>query len=320
MRLARPLTCLAIVALGCAKAPTEEGLSAHSSAATTSSTRTRSLSPVEPSFQQSLDISAYAASLAIDGDNVYVLGSHGVYRLGRERGAQRWSIELGDTPALGDIGIVYWLAGELRRAPKLGGESQVLATVPATPRRLLAAGRHLVWEEAVGDESLLKTLAGSEPKTIHRGLGSIEALALQDDRAYFVERYQERWRIGAVALTGGEARYTERRQSRTPALLATAGDVFFYDGPSSTVRRVASDLLREDVVARDVICSPLAVADRLYCAQSNLLFEQPRDGGTARLLVPKRSGPITTLAATHSRVAWLLDAGDGRAVLEVLER
>lgn len=319
MSSARALTCLALAALGCSRAPAQERTGAQSNAAAPSASAA-SGSPAEPGFRHTLEVSAYAASLAIDGNDVYVLTSHDSYRFGRERNAQRWSIELGDMPALGDTGIVYWLAGELRRAPKRGGESEVLASVPATPRRLLAAGSHLVWEEAIGEETRLKTLAGSEPKTIYRGLGSIEALALLDDQAYFVERYEERWRIGAVALAGGAARYTERRESRTPALLATAGDIFFYDGPSSTVRRLASDLLREDVVARDVICSPLAVSDRLYCAQINLLFELPRAGGTARPLVPKRSGAITTLAASRGRVAWLLDAGDGRAVLEVLER
>lgn len=274
----------------------------------------------EPRTRHPLDLSAYTATLAADDHDVYVLTSRGAYRFSDGRLAERRELDLGDTPALGARGIVYWLDGKLRHAPKKAGNAEILAVVPRAPRRLCASGEHVVWEDPAPAATLLRTLAGSEPRTIYRSEGEIEALALMDDQAYFVERREERWRLGTVALGGGAPRFTEPRASRTPALLAASRDVFFYDGPTSTVRRVTSDLSREDVVVRDLICSPLAVADQVYCAQISLLFEVPRDGGKARLLAPKRPGTIAALVATGSRVAWLLDVGENRAELELLSR
>lgn len=305
----------ALTALGCSKPSAEEAPRATKQGALVTPA---SAAPAAHS-RHPLELSAYTATLAVDGEDIYVLAGHGAYRFSPGRAAERWEMELGDTPAVGARGIVYWLEGELRRAPKRGGSAEILAAVPR-PRRLCASGGHLVWEEPAQAAAQLRTLDGSEPRTIYRSEGEIAALALMDDQAYFVERVQERWRIGTVALSGGAARFTEARTSRTPALLAAAQDVFFYDGPTSTVRRVASDLSREDVVARDVICSPLAVADRVYCAQISLLFEVPRDGGKARLLAAKRPGTIAALVATRARVAWLLDTGDSRAELEMLSR
>jgi hypothetical protein len=229
-----------------------------------------------------------------------------------------WALELGDTPVLSARGIVYWLDGALRMVPKRGGPAEVLANVARPPQRLCAARDNLAWVELDGGGSGLRTLVGSEPRSLYRSPGEIDALALMDDRAYFVERDHDRWRLGTVALGGGAPHFTQQYATRTPALLATAGDVFFYDGPSSTVRRFSAGLDREDVVGRDVICSPLAVSERIYCSQISLLFELSRDGGPARLLAPKRSGTIVALVATKTRLAWLLDVGENRTEVEVL--
>jgi hypothetical protein len=265
-------------------------------------------------------VPAYTATLAADDESIYVLARNAAYRFTEGEPVARWAIELGDTPALTARGFAYWLDGELRQVPKRGGPTDILASVPQAPRRLCASGTSLVWEELEQGTSLLRTLDGSAPRTIYRGAGQIEALSVMDDQAYFVERNEQQWRLGAVALSGGAARFTEYRGARTPAALAAAGDVFYYDGPSSSVRRVSSDLAREDVLARDVICSPLAVADRVYCAQLSLLFEVSRDGGPTRSLAPKRGGTVTALVATRNRVAWLLDVGGDRAELEVSKR
>jgi hypothetical protein len=273
----------------------------------------------EPHRLYQLDTSAYTATLAADEDeSLYVLTSHAAYRLRAGELASHWALELGDTPVLSARGIVYWSDGALRMVPKRGGPAEVLASVPRPPRRLCAARDNLAWVELDGGGSSLHTLDGSEPRNLYRSPGEIEALALMDDRAYFVERADERWRLGVVALGGGSPRFTEPYATRTPALLATAGDVFFYDGPTSTVRRFSSGLEREEVVGRDVICSPLAVSERIYCSQISLLFELPRDGGPARSLAPKRAGTIAALVATKTRLAWLLDVGANRSEVEVL--
>lgn len=306
--------------LGCSKPPTRQDPSDKAQSAAAVSASAGSVGPSEPQARHQLAFSAYTATLAADEEAVYVLTSQAAYRFRDGQAMERWEIQLGDTPALGGSGIVYWLDGKLLRAPKQGGPGEILASVPRAPRRLAASGEHVVWEEADETMSSLRALDGAEPRTVYRGAGSVEALTLMDDQAYFVVRDRERWRLGTASLGGGAPRFAEPRTSRTPALLAPAGDVYFYDGPTSSVRRFASDLSREDVIARDVICSPLAVADRVYCAQISLLFEIPREGGATRLLAPKRAGTLTALVATRTRVAWLLDAGENRAELEVLSR
>jgi hypothetical protein len=307
-------------ALGCSKPSSGQapGASAQGAALTSASAAPAARSG--PQSLHRLELSAYTSTLTADDEGIYVLASHGAYRFIEGEPVARWAIDLGDTPALTDRGFVYWLEGALRQVPKRGGPTEILARVPRAPRRLCASGKQLVWEELDEAASLLRTLDGSAPRTIYRGAGQIEALSLVDDQVYFVERSEQQWRLGAVPLSGGVARFSERHGERAPAQLAAAGDVFYYDGPSSSVRRLPSDLSREEVIARDVICSPLAVADRVYCAQLSLLFDLDRNGGRARSLAPKRSGTITALVATRTRVAWLLDVGDNQAELEVLAR
>jgi hypothetical protein len=283
-----PIVALLLLALAsCAQSRSKEQRAAPAGSAA------RPPAALAPN-RHALELSAYTATLAAADEVIFVLASRAAYRFEPSGAVERWEIELGDTPALGDRGIVHWSNGALRLAPKRPGPVEVLATVPQPPRRLSAFGEHLVWEEAAGSASLLRTLDGGEPRTIYRSEQALDALALMDDQAYFVESASGQWRIGRVALSGGAVRYSERHTTRTPSRLTAAGDVFFYDGPSSTVRRVSSDLSREDVLVRDVICSPLAVADR--------------------------PGTITALVATPSRVAWLLDAGQRGTELEILSR
>ena len=317
----RAFAWLLLASLGCSRPAGKEMTNESRRQAPSSSAPKQAPQPrPEPLRLYGLDISAYTATLAADddGQTLYVLTSHAAHRLREGEPGQHWALELGDTPALSTRGIVYWLDGALRRVPKQGGSAEVLARVQRPPRRLCAARESIAWVEADEAGTVLHTLDGSEPRSLYRSPGQIEALALVDDRAYFVERNQEHWRLGTIALGGGATRFSEQHAGRTPALLAATGDVFYYDGPSSTVRRVSSGLEREDVVGSDVICSPLAVADRVYCSQISLLFELPRDGGEARVLAPKRAGTIAALVATKTRLAWLLDVGENRTEVEVL--
>jgi hypothetical protein len=309
---------LLFAALGCSKPSSGGDSSTKAQGAAVTSASAAPAARSGPQSLHRLELSAYTSTLAADDEGIYVLASQGAYRFIDGEPVARWAIDLGDTPALTDRGFVYWLDGAVRQVPKRGGPSEILARVPRAPRRLSASGKHLVWEEPDEAGSLLRTLDGSAPRTIYRASGPIEAISLMDDQLYFVERSEQQWRLGAVPLSGGVARFSEPHGARAPAQLAATGDLFYYDGPSSSVRRLPSDLSREEVIARDVICSPLAVADRVYCAQLSLLFDFARDGGRVRSLAPKRPGTITALVATRTRVAWLLDVGDNRAELEVL--
>ena len=306
----------------CSRSPSREAPSAGAPSASSSVQATGDVRAAssQPEKLIQLEVSAYAATLAADADAIYVLTEHAAYSLAPGQPPARWNIELGTMPALASRGFAFWLDGELRLAPKQGGKSEVLARVPKPPQRLCALGDHVAWLDASAAASVLRVLNGSEPRIVYQSEAPLEALTLVDDQAYFVEHRASQWRLGAVPLAGGAARFSALHPSRTPASLAGAGELFYYDGPSSSIRRVTTDLTRETTVANDVICSPLAVTDRVYCAQLGLLFEVPTRGGAPRPLAPKRAGTIAGLVATPTRVAWLLDTGENRADVEVLSR
>ena len=102
-------------------------------------------------------------------------------------------------------------------------------------------------------------------------------------------------------------------------MLVVAESLFYYDGPSSSVVRVSPDLGSEEVLARDVICSPMAVAENVYCAQPAGLIEIGIDGGVRRTFPLEGSGSITAVAATSTQLTWVSDiGGDQLAVDSIL--
>jgi hypothetical protein len=270
-----------------------------------------------PTTAFTLAASAYAAELELDDEALYVLTSSAAYRIVPGRPPERWALDLGISPVLAGEHLVYWSEGALRRASKRGGPSEIVAEVPRRPQRLSASGGHLAWlDQAEDGHFTLWALDGARPRELLTPQGYISALTLLDDQAFFVEQVAgSGYRLGAVALSGGDPRYTSVARGRTPAMLAAARDISYYDGPTHTVRRVGPDLEREVTIARDIICSPLAVAEHVYCAQPAGLVELPSGGGPARVLSDASSGSITDIAASTSRVAWLVDAG--RDKLEV---
>jgi hypothetical protein len=183
-----------------------------------------------------------------------------------------------------------------------------------------AGGRFAWLEQADGGRFTIQTLRRSGARVLHAPRGYVAALAMTEERVYFVEQGPGTgWRLGAVPLSGGAPRYTAMKRGRTPAMLAVASDLYYYDGPSLTVRRVTQDLEREEVVARDVICSPLAVAEHLYCAQPGRLLEIGLDGVLRRVLPPGQKGTVTAVAATASRLTWLMDVGQGALAVQTIE-
>ncbi len=266
------------------------------------------------------DSSAYAARLALDDDAVYLFTSGAAYRLVPGHPPERRELDLGLTPALAGDHLVYWSKGALWRAPKRGGAASMLAKLPREPERLSASGERFAWLESSPDRRFgIWTLDGSRPREIVAPQGHVAALTLLDDQVFFVEELPgTAYRLGVVPLSGGEPRYSPEKKGRTPAMLAAAGEVFFYDGPTRSVRRASPDLARERVIARGVICSPLAAAERVYCAQPAGLLELPAEGGPARVLSAARSGAITSVVASANRVAWLVDRGADRLAVETL--
>jgi hypothetical protein len=317
------LACLVVLA-GCSRTPERptpsENAPSPSAAPSSGLTHVPAPPTQEPSTLFTAEVSAYAAEVALDEDAVYLLTPSAAFRLVPGRPAERWALDLGLTPALAGGHFVYWSKGELLRAPKRGGDPSTLAKVPGEPQRLAASGDYVAWLEKSADRGfVIWTLDGSRPREVLIPRGDVAALALLDDQVFFVEQLPEaKHRLGVVPLSGGEPRYSSEKKGRTPAMLAAAGELFFYDGPTTTVRRVSTDLTRERVIARGLICSPLAVAERVYCAQPAGLVELPAEGGSPRALAAARGGPITKIVASAKRVAWLVDAGPDRLSVQTL--
>lgn len=318
--LARGLALAALVStFACSR---ERQSSASTEPSVSLSAPVRSTAPLEPTTLIELESSAYTARLELDGDDVYLLTSDAAYRLAPGRPVERWPLPLGFTPALAGKKLVYWSDGALFFAPKRGGEPELVAKVPRQPQRLVTSGDQVAWLEQREDRTFaIFRLVGSEPRELASLSNDVSALAALDDRVYFVERVPEsRYRLGSVPFDGGEVRYTAPQPGRTPAQLAAGREIFYYDGPTSTVRRVSPDLEHSTVIARDIICSPIAVAEKVYCAQPAGLLELPPEGGLARVLALRKVGPITTIAASPTRVAWLVDTGADRLAVQTLTR
>lgn len=269
-------------------------------------------------------VSAYTATLGLDEDAGYVLTANAAYRIPVGQGAVgqpplRWPLELGVAPALTRDRLVYWTGATLGFGPKSGGPQQPLARVPHQPQRIAASGEYVAWLDEVDGRFTIQTVSGSRPRVLLSPAGYVAALALQEDRVYFVERTDDdHWRLGRVSLSGGPAKYSPSHKGRTPAMLALTEELFYYDGPSLTVRRVSLDLDRETVLAEDVICSPLAVGKRVYCAQPAGMLEVSLDGKDRRVLPRGHEGTITSIAVSRTQLAWLVDSGANQLALEVL--
>jgi hypothetical protein len=101
-------------------------------------------------------------------------------------------------------------------------------------------------------------------------------------------------------------------------LAASSSDVFFYDGPSLTVRRLSPDFQKEEILADDFICSPIAVSQQIFCGQVEGLFELSPQRKNPVALTGGRAGPISFIAASPTQVAWLVDTGANKLAVEML--
>jgi hypothetical protein len=258
--------------------------------------------------------------VALDDAGSYLLTRNAAYRLVPGRPAERWGLDLGLSPVLMREQFVYWSSGAFRQVHEGGGEPKVLAAVAHQPQRVVTSGDHLAWlDQAEDGRFTIQTLDGSKARVVHAPDGYVAALAMLDDQIYFVEQARGMgWRLGVVPVSGGSPRHSAMKPGRTPAMLAVAREIFYYDGPSLTVHRVSPDLEREEVIARDLICSPIAVAEHLYCAQPVGLIEVGLDGVVRRTLTRRPSGMITAIAASAARVTWLVDIGRDQLAVQTI--
>jgi hypothetical protein len=265
--------------------------------------------------------SAYNAGLVVDADAIYVLTDRVVYRVVPGASPQRIPVENGGTAAATTSDIVYWSKGAIWRVPKVGGKAEQLAALTRQPQFFVASDSTFAWlDMPEQDHFALQTLSGSTVRTLLYYAGRIEAVTLDAGRLFFVRKDDgSSWRIGSVSIHGGEANYTSPKSGPTPAKLAAAGgDVFYYQLSSGELRRLSADLSHEEVLRKDLVCSPIAVAAKIYCPRMEGLFELARPTGADATLVFRDPRPITNVAASTRFLAWLADAGPDRLSLMMI--
>lgn len=276
-----------------------------------------------PALLLTLPISAYNATLAVDADDtIYLLAQSAVYRVEPGEIPQATPVELSYGATLTRSAILYWSRGAAWKLPKRGGKARRVAALPHQPQYFLSSGDEFAWVDRAEDGAFaIGALNAGVPQTAYASSGKIDAAAMLHDWVFFVERAaDDRWRIGAVPIHGGAAAFTSARSGRSPSMLATWEDVYFYDGNSRDVRRLSPDLQREETVAEDFICSPIAVAHAVYCTQVDGLYALRPPARTPQLLARAEHGLITTVAAGPHTVAWLDDAGADQLALRAIRR
>jgi hypothetical protein len=267
-----------------------------------------------------LPTSAYQASLAIDDDAVYVLTSDAAYRVPNAGRVQKTALDLGIGPALTRGFVLFWSKGGLWRAPKRGGKAERIATLERQPQYFVSSGDAFAWldRDDAGKFSIY-ALDRKTPRLVYAAPGMIDAATLLQDSVFFVERVAEgSWRFGRVSVTGGQPAFSAPKSGRSPAMLAGVRDVTYYDGNQLEVRALSPDFQREETLMKDFICSPIAAAERLYCAQLQGLYELLDRGRPARLLSESGRAPVAALVASRTYVAWLSDVGPDQLELKTL--
>jgi hypothetical protein len=267
-----------------------------------------------------MPISAYATSLALDDDVVYLLTSNAAYRLASGLPAQRIELDLGVGAVLTRSAFVFWSKGGIWSAPKEGGVTRQMAKFAHQPQYFVASGdAFALIDRSDGGLYTIQTLQGRAPHVLVSSSTEISALHMMDDAIYFVERPTDAsWRIGVVRIAGGNPRYGAEKKGRTPALLTGADDVYYYDVDKREIRKLSPDLHGEDVIRQNVVCSPLHVASEIHCGSVEGLFQVSKETQKPRVLSYGRPGFITNIRSNSKVVVWTVDVGRDALAVDML--
>ena len=290
----------------------------HSSALRTSTEQAPKLR--EPTRLIKLPVSAYSTSLAIDGEAVYLMTSNAAYRLVAGQPAHGIELDLGTGPALTQSAFIFWSKGAIWRAPKEGGQTRLLAKFPHQPQYFVTSGDAFAWVDN-SDEGVftIQSLNGSTPRVLVRSALEISSLDMIGNSVYFVQRSSDAaWRIGRVRVTGGEPEYATEHRGPTPAMLTGADEIYYFDMSKTEIRRLTHGLQDEETLLKNFVCSPIFVADEIYCGCVEGLFDVHKELKKPRVLVFGPHGPITYIRANANLVAWIVDAGPDMLAVDML--
>lgn len=299
------------------RAPSERSVPSEREASRLDSGRTRRSVPEVRTLDEQAG-SAYHARLFPDESGVVLVTPSGFTTYASDGLVRRQTIELGPAVVVRGGALVFWRSGKLHEVSLSGGPERALAAVPRPPRYLLSSEQRLAWvhtDRQAG--SSLQTLAAGAVRTLYESADDISAPVVHAADLYWVAAARDRsWKVGRIDREGGHPHWSAPQQGRPPAMLGVGHDgIYFYAGPQRGVRRLTFNLQREAPVRSGVVCSPLAVSDRVLCAQVGGLFEIPLSGAIPTFLAAERAGPITALATTRSGSFWVADDGAERLVV-----
>lgn len=262
-----------------------------------------------------LPSSAYQALIFADDEAIELLTSSAAYRLLPGKAPEQRALDLGFAATVTRKSYVYWsrasIWSESRRAATLGGPTK-LAALAAQPQRFvadIARDEFAFLSRSEDDRYAISKLEHGRVKRLYTSPGSIDALTMLGDALYFVERPGNAgWRIARLKLSGGDATFTASKTGRWPASLSGVKELVYYDGSRRDVLTLSPDLQQERTLAKDFICSPLAVGASVYCSTMEGVFELQATG-TPRQVVAASRHLITNLAASSARLALVTDVG-----------
>jgi hypothetical protein len=274
-----------------------------------------------------LPLSAYHATLAAGQDDVAdLLTPTAAYRIRPGRAPVKTPLDLGFGAAVRRASYVYWSGGAVREAPKADASAdrppRSLTPLARQPQMFVASDAGIAWlRRTDAGRFSLETVAGGKVATLYQSLGAIDAVTMAGDALFFVERPSGSpggWRIGRLPLAGGAATFTSARAGRPPAMLAAGRDLAFYQGSGFEVHRLSFDFQHERIPASGFVCSPLAVAQNIYCAQVEGIFELRPDAAPRRLAPGSPASPVADIAIGPGHLYWLVDAGPERLEVRAL--
>lgn len=293
-------------------APATASTAPHASASASEPSKRVTPQPApEPAALITLSISAYQASIFADADAAYLLTSEAAYRFAPGRAAEAQRVELGFGATATAHSLVFWSDGAVRERPKREGETRRLVGLAARPQAIVSSGNYVGWLARSSDGRFsLGSVAGKRAFSVYTSPGKLDAVVMLNNWLFFVERPSEtEWRIGGVPTSGGMPAFTNSRPGRAPSMLVARDDLYYYDGNQREVRRLTPDLQREETLVSGFVCSPLAVAAKVYCANVEGIFELVPGTRPRGLVKLAKNRFATSLAATASHLYWVNDAG-----------
>jgi|GEM_PF-6905232 len=269
------------------------------------------------------DASAYGAHLFPLEEGVALTTDSELTLLRPGQSPKTRSLELGPAVARHGDSIVFWRSGKLLAVPLVGGGERELSPLARMPQHLLGSDTHVAWVER--DEAgafSVHALSAGAPTLVHRARESIRTATIVDETVYAISSSSPgRWTLIAVPLDGRAPTVTSPHAGRPPSMLTAGQDgLYVYAGPKHGVLRLSFDLAREEAVMPGEICTPMAVADRVVCAQVGGLVELDPTRKAPRPLAGEGAGPIASLAAKDTHAYWITDSGAHRLTVRSLAR